>query len=363
MKRADRKSLRLAVMFSLVVTMLLISVVMMLLMRFGLLHFRSREIMLLNFALASVVIGTLFSQIFGKKAIFSIMAISEATKELTKGNFGVTLNENVRAAELGVMAHNFNLITQELAKSENFFNDFISNVSHEFKTPLAAIEGYATLLQSESLDEEKRAAYIEKILYNSKRLSTLAANILQLSRLENQEIVAEKERFALDEQIREVILLFEQAWAKKSLELDIDLDSAEYYGTRELIAQVWQNLLSNAIKFSDENGVIRLVLRRGTDVLRFTITDEGCGMSEGVAARVFEKFYQGESAHVTEGNGLGLTLARRIVELHGGEITLRTREGAGASFTVTLPIEKPETGRPARRMERALRKSGILNGG
>ena len=236
------------------------------------------------------------------------------------------------------MAHNFNLMAKELAGTEILRTDFVENVSHEFKTPLSAIEGYTTLLQRKDLSEEKRQNYTKKILYNTRRLSTLTSNILLLSRLENQEIGIKKETFCLDEQLREILLLLEDGWTEKKLELEIDLDAVDYYGNKDLLAHVWQNILSNAIKFAPENGIIHILLRRENGSLITSITDNGIGMSEDVMRRIFEKFYQGDFSRSSQGNGLGLALAKRIVDLHGGNISVSSKEGKGTTFTVSLPL-------------------------
>ena len=260
---------------------------------------------------------------------------------MAKGDFSVRLDERIRAVELRTMAQNFNLMTQELANMEIFRSDFISNVSHEFKTPLSTIEGYATLMQTSKLSEEKRKLFAEKILSNTKRLSTLTGNILLLSRLENQEINTGTLRFSLDEQLRECLLLFEPEWTQKNLELDIQLEELEYEGNPNLLFQVWQNLIGNAVKFSCQNGCLRILLRRQDGMICVYVVDNGIGMNEETQRRIFEKFYQGDLSHAAEGNGLGLALAKRIIELHGGEIAVSSKEGRGTTMTVFLPSTRP----------------------
>lgn len=202
----------------------------------------------LIFVIVSVAVGMILSKLFGKRPIHAIEQLSEATKEIAKGNFSVRLNENIPVAEFCVMAHNFNIMAKELAGTEMLRNDFVENVSHEFKIPLSAIEGYVMLLQKKGLSEEKRMEYTQRILYNTKRLSTLTGNILLLSRLENQEIGISKETYCLDEQLRESILLFEEQWTAKKLDLEIDLDNADYYGNKGLMAQVWLSLKPQTVK-------------------------------------------------------------------------------------------------------------------
>lgn len=339
----EKSHIRLAAMFSLAVftvmliTMILIGIVAMILFRLGLAHNRSPFAVIFLFMIISVVLGTLIAVFGAKRPLAPILEINEATKEIAKGNFDIQLNEDGPAREINEMAHNFMLMAKELANTETFHNDFINNVSHEFKTPLSAIEGYATLLQNKNLDEAKREMFVEKILYNTKRLSALTGNILQLTRLENQNIVTGKKKFFLDEQIRENILLYEEEWQKKQLELNIELDTVEYYGNSDLLTIVWQNLIGNAMKFVKDGGFVYITLSQEKDWVKVTVTDNGVGMDDEVKSRVFDKFYQGDSSHSSEGNGLGLTLTRRIIDLHEGRIEVSSKPGKGTTFTVRLP--------------------------
>lgn len=341
----NKHPFKIAAIFSLMVfciltiTMAIMGVITMLLFKLDAVDEKNPALILVIFAVVSILMGTVFSQIFGKRPLQIIVGISEATKEIAKGNFGVRLNENIPAAELQIMAHNFNVMAKELAGIEMLRSDFIENVSHEFKTPLAAIEGYATLLQNKTLKEEKREEYTGKILYNTKRLSSLTGNILLLSSLENQEMEIKKESYSLDEQLRQIILLFEEQWNKKNLIMDIEMDDVYYYGNKGLLAQVWQNILGNAVKFVPDNGTIRVLLHEEKDSVKVSIVDNGPGMNEKVMERVYEKFYQGDASRTGSGNGLGLTLAKRIVDLHNGAIEVTSKEKKGTAFTVTLPLD------------------------
>ena len=289
-------------------------------------------------SLTSLTIGTIFSLIAARGPIRNIIDISEATKQIAKGDFSVRLNENVAMSELQTMAKNFNLMAKELASIEILRNDFIENVSHEIKSPLSKIEGYLTYLQRKNLSEEKREEYVQTILKSAKRLSSLTDHVLLLSRVEHHESEIKKETFSLSEQIREVILLFEREWTEKELILEIDLEPVTIEGNRELLFHVWQNLFGNAVKFTPRGGVISVSLQNGI-IAKFS--DNGIGMSEETLSRIFEKFYQGDASRSTEGNGLGLTLAKRIVDLHGGTISIESKQGVGSSFTVTLPHPIP----------------------
>ena len=287
---------------------------------------------------ASIVIGTTFSHFIGKKAIRFITNISDATKKVAKGDFNVKVDEDIKVKELNQMARNFNLMIHELASMEMFRNDFINNVSHEFKTPLAAVEGYATLLQSKNISEEKRQSYVSKILYNTTRLSELTENILLISRLENQNISISKSEFSLDEQIRQIILLFEQDWTNRNINLDIDLDKVDYIGNEELLAQVWQNIIGNAMKFTPDNGLIKISMKKSNNNITVSVVDNGIGMDKDTQSRIFEKFYQGDKSHALKGNGLGLALVKQIIDFHNGNISVSSQEGKGSTFKIDLPI-------------------------
>lgn len=287
--------------------------------------------------LVSLLIGTVIALFVGKLMIRPIQRISEAFDELSVGNFTVRVPENERISEIRDMAKKFNAMTRELSNMETLRTDFVANVSHEFKTPLSSIEGYAALLQNKSLSEEKRSAYVDKILDNSRRLSTLSSNVLMLSRLENQEIVAGRTEFRLDEQLRQVILSLEDKWSAKNIEFDMELPCVMYYGNEGLIDRVWGNLIDNAIKHSNEGGSIRIELLTNAESVCVSVIDHGSGMSEDVQKHIFEKFYQGDTSHTAEGNGLGLPLVKRIVDMCEGKITVVSREGEGSTFTVRLP--------------------------
>lgn len=340
-----KKPQRLSVLFSLmtfltlVLTLLFTEALTALLTKLGLIAEGNRSLALCLIAGFSSIIGTLLSHFAGKQPLDTISAINRATQEITRGNYAVTLSEEISIQELREMAQNFNRMAKELAGTELLRTDFVENVSHEFKTPLSAIEGYAVLLQRKGLSEGKRAEYTRKILYNTKRLSALTSNILLLSRLENQELDIQKQIFCLDEQLREAILSLEESWTEKALGLEIDLDNADYCGSKDLLIHVWQNLLNNAIKFTPKEGRIDIVLRKRADLIEICVADNGPGMSETVRQRVFEKFYQGDHSRSSQGNGLGLALAKRIIDLHGGTISVCSEEGNGTAFTVTLPAK------------------------
>jgi signal transduction histidine kinase len=293
---------------------------------------------IINLYAVSVIVGTTISIFVGKKILSPLVKFSKALMEVGKGNFNIKLPEsNYRVKELKDMSHNFNIMVSELNNIETFRSDFIANVSHEFKTPLASIEGYATLLQDNNLTEEEKNEYTKKILLSSKRLSNLVGIILQISRLENQDIIAEKNNFKLDEQIRQSLLLLESKWTGKNIDLDIDLDPITFYGNEELLMQIWVNLFSNAIKFTPDNGTIKCILKQSDSRIIAVISDDGIGMAEDVLNHIFEKFFQGDKSHSSEGNGLGLALVKRIIDLCGGTVDVQSEYGNGSTFTIKLP--------------------------
>lgn len=295
---------------------------------------------IINLYAVSVIVGTTISIIVGIKILSPLIKFSGALMEVGKGNFNIKLDENkYRIEELKEMSRNFNIMVKELNNIETFRSDFIANVSHEFKTPLASIEGYTMLLQSHNLTEEEKNQYTKKILSNTKRLSNLVGIILQISRLENQGIIAEKNNFKLDEQLRQALLLLEPKWSSKNIDLDIDLDPINIYGNEELLIQVWINLLDNAIKFTSSNGLIECKLKQSNNWIIAMISDTGVGMSENVQKHIFDKFYQGDKSHSSEGNGLGLALVKRIIDLCGGIIEIQSKEGKGSAFTIKLPCQ------------------------
>ncbi|CAM4250661.1 HAMP domain-containing sensor histidine kinase [Paenibacillus typhae] len=290
--------------------------------------------------LASVLTGTAITAIVGRKLLAPINDLSDAAKRVAKGDFGARVAyEDHKVDVIGEMAVNFNSMVHELGSMETLRNDFIVNVSHEFKTPIAAIEGYATLMQDQELTPEERADYSRLIIESTRQLSSLSSNILKLAKLENQEIVGGKTEFALDEQLRQALLLLEAQWNDKRINLDLTLEPVVYYGNEELLMQVWLNLLVNAFKFTDNGGEVAVsLLDTGADIIMVQISDSGTGMTEEVMKRIFEKFYQGDKSRSAEGNGLGLPLVRRIVELSGGSVSVESTPGKGSVFTVRLPV-------------------------
>ncbi|MDO4327102.1 MAG: HAMP domain-containing sensor histidine kinase [bacterium] len=259
-----------------------------------------------------------------------------ALNAVASGDFHVRLPESSKNKNMLAIHVNFNKMMKELNSIETLQSDFIQNVSHEIKTPLAAIEGYASLLFSSDLPEEQHE-YTKRILESSRQLSSLTSNILKLSKLENQQFIPEKKLFSLDEQLRQAILTMEPLWSRKHLDIDIELPEIFYCSNEELMIQVWTNLLSNAIKFTPDSGAIFVGAAETEKEIQVTFRDSGIGMTEEVQAHIFDKFYQAESSRTIEGNGLGLALVKKILSLCGGNIQVKSLPDYGSSFTVFLP--------------------------
>lgn len=305
---------------------------------YGVLYQTPALFLFLAIAVSSILISTLIARVIGEKIFAPIKELNHATKQIADGNFRVSIKEDGTVAEVREMAHNFNRMAEELRRTEIIHNDFARNVSHEFKTPLSSIEGYATLLQSPGLSEEKRLEYASRIIAGTKRLTTMTGNILMLSRLENQQTGIERSAFSLDEQLRQIVLLYEDEWNRKELCLELDLPAVTYVGNEELLFQVWQNLFGNAVKFSNPGGSVFLQLLPEEKQITVLLRDTGIGIAEKDLNRIFEKFYQGEQSRNTPGNGLGLALAKQIAELHGGSIKASSSPQEGTEFTVILPV-------------------------
>lgn len=319
------------------VVFLLISLLWQVLFSLGYLTVAPHRAPLLILALGSLLLGTVIAVYVGKLIVRPVQNIGNAFDELSQGNFAVKISEKEKLAEIREMARRFNAMTYDLSHIETLRSDFVANVSHEFKTPIAAIEGYAMLLQNPSLSPQKHDRYVEKILENARRLSSMSGNILLLSRLENQEIVPNQSEYRLDEQIRQCILLLEEKWTAKEIALDIALEKITYYGSQGMLEQVWLNLLDNAIRYSPAGGSIAVKMEKENGGISVSVADHGDGMTEEVQKHIFEKFYQGDPSRKSEGNGLGLALVKRIVELSKGEIFVQSRPGHGSTFTVILP--------------------------
>lgn len=266
--------------------------------------------------------------------------IAAATKELVQGNFEIRI---APVSPLGVDEHfpeiidSFNKMAQELGSLETLRTDFIANVSHEMKTPLAVMQNYSTLLLEPDLSEEKRMEYARGIADGSRRLSQMMTNILKLNRLENQQIYPQSTPFHLEEQLCECLLQFEHVWEQNEIEIETTIEeNVTVQADRELLELVWNNLFSNAFKFTPPGGTVSVTLTADAEYATVQVRDTGCGMTAEVGHHIFEKFYQGDSSHGTQGNGLGLALVKRVVDIIHGEISVESRVGVGSTFTVKI---------------------------
>lgn len=290
---------------------------------------------------ACVLIAIILFAWLSKYFLTPIKQLIHATKEVRQGNFKVSVKTKEKpVSDLEELIFNFNEMTRELDSIELFRNDFINGFSHEFKTPIVSIRGFARELQHGDLSEEERREYARIIEEEADRLARLSSSILELSKLENQQIVTGKTEFYLDEQIRQSLLLLEPEWSAKEIDILPELEELRFYSNEEMLALVWNNLIGNAVKFTPHGGEIRVEMRIGDGQVSVSVRDSGIGMTEEVRAHIFEKFYQGDPSHAKRGYGIGLAVVRRVVLLCGGEIKVESEIGKGSCFTVTLPIER-----------------------
>lgn len=278
--------------------------------------------------------------------------LAEATEQVANGDFSVyvpTTHTSDRLDYLDVMILDFNKMVEELGSVETLKTDFVSNVSHEMKTPIAIIKNYAELLQTGKGTEVERLEYARNIEEAAERLSGLITNILRLNKLEHQRIDPEIEAYDLCGQLEECILHYEEMWDEKDLELEVDMEEkAVVDADKSLMELVWNNLLSNAVKFTETGGKVTVRQTSSDGYAVVEVTDTGCGMSRESIRHIFDKFYQGDTSHSKEGNGLGLALVSRILMLMGGDISVASEEGRGSTFMVRIPVP-PETGKTDRR--------------
>ncbi len=291
-----------------------------------------------------LLLTALFCAIDGIRRIWMVKRpvkrIREGMEQMIGGDFGVRIpyikGEN-SGNEFDDIIKGLNEMAAEMSGVETLRTDFISNVSHELKTPLNVIQNYGTMLQSRELSETDRMRYALAITEQTRKLSALITNILKLNRLENQQIFPEKMTYNLTEQICECLLVFENAWEEKQLEIETDLDEDIMISQdAELLSLVWNNLFSNAVKFSNEKGRIFISAKKEMDGIVVTVSDDGCGISPEIGSHMFEKFYQGDTSHATQGNGLGLALVKRVIDIVGGDIRVQSTVGEGTTFRVCL---------------------------
>lgn len=290
-------------------------------------------------SIVSILLITIaLMQNISRKIVNPIKKITDATKKVASGDFTIEL-ETKRDDEIGELTHNFNKMVKELNSIECLQKDFINNVSHEIKTPISSIQGFAKLLEADDLSKEERKEYAEIIKEESDRLLYLSTNILKLAKLENQERIMNKTKFNIAEQIRRTISVLEPKWKEKNIKFNVSLKEQEFWGEKDLMYQVWMNIIENSIKFSKQDGQIDVKMKTNQDSIIVEIKDYGIGMEEEEAKKIFDRFYQVDKSHTKPGAGLGMTIAKRIVELSGGKIEVTSKLNESTTFIVTLPIK------------------------
>ena len=330
---------------------------------FGLIKHIEVVPMLLPFIMlcACIIIGSILSAMLSGILLRPLNDLKEGLLKVSKGDFTVRLEENGNS-ELSHIQESFNIMVKELGNTELFRNDFINDFSHEFKTPMVSVYGFAKQLKKGGLTKEQEQEYIDIIINESQRLINMSSNILMLSKLENQEIITDKKDFSLDEELRRCVLQLQGQWGEKNQEVIPDLCEITYYCNSEMLKQVWLNVIGNAVKYTPDGGTIEVKLDinpKNEQEVRVRITDNGIGMDKATAERIFEKFYQGDSSHATGGNGLGLAMVKRIVELCGGRIRVKSEPDKGTQFTVYLPIEEKNNEDKKKKSLNAVNTAGL----
>ena len=276
-----------------------------------------------------------------------VRRIVDAAERIMRGEFSVRVNplpSIYDAAGFNVIIEYFNMMAGELSGTETLRTDFIANVSHELKTPLAVMQNYGTMLQRPNLTEERQLEYAKAITESSRRLADLITNILKLNKLENQQIYPQWQTYNLGEQLCECLLNFENIWEKKEIEIDTDIEEEIFIDSdEELLTLAWNNLFSNAMKFTEQGGCVSVRLKSVDCYAVVQVSDTGCGISQEVGRHIFEKFYQGDTSHSTQGNGLGLALVKRVIDIVDGDISVQSEVGKGSTFTVRIRRKENDT--------------------
>lgn len=269
-----------------------------------------------------------------------VKRITDAAEKIMQGDFSVRVDAQSRFGTdntFNQIIECFNQMAEELGSVETLRTDFIANVSHEMKTPLAVMQNYGTLLQAAELSDEKRLEYAKGVTDGSRRMADMMTNILKLNRLENQQIYPQMTEFDLGEQLCECLLQYENVWEKADIQIETDIaENVRVRADAELLSLVWNNLFSNAFKFTGDGGTVSVSLTTTAHHAIVKVADTGCGMSAEVGAHIFEKFYQGDTSHSVQGNGLGLALVKRVIDIMQGEIGVESTLGQGTIFTVKI---------------------------
>lgn len=283
----------------------------------------------------SLIVGVALISLVAGHIISPIRKLTEATKKVASGDFSADVKIK-RNDEIGELADNFNVMVKELNSIEYLRKDFVSNISHELKTPIASIQGFTKLLEQDNLSKEEKQEYINIILEETSRLSNLSSNMIKLSEFENKEIITNKKKYRIDEQIRKAIIMLEQEINKKNIKITLKSNEVTIIEDEDLIMEIWINLLNNAVKYTDENGKISINVIEEDEYVRVEIKDTGIGIPKEKQDRIFEKFYQVEKSHSNEGSGLGLAIVKRIIDLTEGKIALESEVGKGTTFIVHI---------------------------
>lgn len=292
---------------------------------------------LIQTGIVSILIGVILTLTLSYFPLRPVSQLIHAIHAVADGNFHTKINMK-HPREFRELSESFNQMTDELSSIEMLRSDFINNFSHEFKTPIVSIMGFAQLLKKGNISKEERSEYLDIIISECKRLSDLSTNVLNLSKVESISMLSDTAPFPVSEQIREAILQLEQKWEKKEIEFDLHLKDCKLTGRSDLLKQVWVNLIDNAIKFSSSGGKIEIRTYQKDSFFYFQICDNGIGMDAQTQEQIFDRFYQGDLSHSTEGNGLGLSLVQKIILLHHGTIQVNSEPGKGSIFTIALPI-------------------------
>lgn len=298
--------------------------------------------LLFQSGIISIIIGTTLSFFMSHFPLRPLHTLIQAIHEVSAGNYEVKIHLE-HPKEFQELSECFNQMTEDLSGTEMFRSDFINNFSHEFKTPIVSILGFARLLKSQNLDTAQSQEYLDIIIEESQRLSELSATVLSLSKVESLTLLTDKTAYSLSEQIRESLLLLESKWEKKRISFDINLEEVMIRADGPLLKQVWMDLLDNAIKFSPAEECITVALRSDNRNAVVSVKDHGIGMADNTQRFIFDKFYQGDTSHHMEGNGLGLPLVKRILELHKGTVAVKSQAGRGSTFIVRLPLDGQPT--------------------
>jgi len=291
------------------------------------------------FFVISVIIGIMVFYRFNDLFLKPLNELSSALKQVEKGNYDIAVGTNVHVRELRRLMRGFNRMTKEISSVELLKKDFISYFSHEFKTPITSIRGFSRQIKERELTPEKQKEYIDIIYRESDRLIKMSSNVLTLTKLEHQQTLINIKPYQLDEQLRRTILLLEKQWTEKDLDLVLDLEEISIISNEEIIKQIWVNVIGNAIHYSNSGDRLKIGCKQADGFAKIRIRDFGVGMSDSVRERIFEKFYQGDASHGASGNGLGMSIVKRIVDLCGGKIVIKSQIGKGTTVLVYLPIE------------------------